>query len=77
MLLNRISFIERIHLTKKNIIPMDMNIIHTEKSYYQKVSSNYGQGGNIESRLGIGTGFDEMNRLPIIRTAKNPSSKTD
>jgi hypothetical protein len=49
----------------------------TLKSYYQKVSSNYGQGGNIESRLGIGTGFDEMNRLPIIRTAKNPSSKTD
>ena len=45
--------------------------------YYQQMSSNYGTS-NMESRLKIGTGFDAMNRLPIIRhlVGDKPDSKS-
>jgi hypothetical protein len=46
------------------------------KKYYQQVSSNYGTNGNMESRLGIGTGFDKMGELAIIRTIKDINSET-
>ena len=45
--------------------------------YYQQMSSNYGTS-NMETRLKIGTGFDAMNRLPIIRhlVGDKPDSKS-
>lgn len=47
------------------------------KARYALDSSNYGIGGNMESRLGIGTGFDKMGELPIIRTVRNINSETN
>ena len=43
--------------------------------HYQKISSRYGRK-NMETRLGIGTGYDKLNMIPIIR-AKSKEDKVN